>query len=329
MLELSLNTKATLLLAAPLIVGRDKDSANILTHRELRNLETRLEDMGAELADLLSADADQLLANHRHVIDTVRIERLLARGFLLSQAVEQWRARSIWVMSRHDEIYPQTLKDRLQADCPALLYGCGKWSLLDSGGLAVVGSRNANGALVEYTREVGRLAAEANRTLISGGARGIDQAAMQGALESGGHVTGVLSHDLRRSAMRREHRDSLIDERLALISPYDPNAGFDVGNAMRRNKLIYALADAALIMSATLDRGGTWSGATEQLDKLRLTRVYVRSAGNRSRALEALKEKGALPWPNPNDAEALNEALCPPAASAKEIQAQMTFDLSV
>ena len=37
--------------------------------------------------------------------------------------------------------------------------------------------------------------------------------------------------------MNREHRKLLLDGRLLLISPYDPSAGFNVGNAMQRNKV--------------------------------------------------------------------------------------------
>jgi predicted Rossmann fold nucleotide-binding protein DprA/Smf involved in DNA uptake len=97
------------------------------------------------------------------VIDKARLERLLGRGFLLSQAVERWHARAIWVVSRADGTYPQKLKARLREDSPAILYGCGNRESLDSGGLAVVGSRNADDALIEYTERVGRLAASARR----------------------------------------------------------------------------------------------------------------------------------------------------------------------
>ena len=90
-----------------------------------------------------------------------------------------------------------------------------------------------------------------------------------------------------------------------LISPYDPSAGFNVGNAMQRNKLIYALADASLVVSSDLNKGGTWAGASEQLDKLKLVPVYVRSTGELSSGLDALRKKGAIPWPNPQDPESL------------------------
>ena len=132
---------------------------------------------------------------------------------------------------------------------------------------------------------------------------------MRGALDAGGQVTGVLPDSLERKALHRGNRDPLLNGQLVLISPYDPGSRFNVGHAMQRNKVIYALADAALVIDSDLNKGGTWAGAAEQLDKLRLTRIYVRSSGAPSEGLEALKKKGALPWPNPGDAEGLDSAL--------------------
>jgi len=139
------------------------------------------------------------------------------------------------IVSRADAAYPRRLKSRLKDDAPAILYGCGDPLRLDTGGLAVVGSRQVDEALVEYTEGVGRLAAKAGRTLISGAARGIDQAAMRGTLQAQGQAIGVLADSLETTALNREHRDLLLEERLVLISPYDPAAGFNVGNAMQRN----------------------------------------------------------------------------------------------
>jgi predicted Rossmann fold nucleotide-binding protein DprA/Smf involved in DNA uptake len=199
------------------------------------------------------------------------------------------------------------LKTRLKNDAPPVLYGCGDAAILDTEGLAVVGSRHVDEALIEFTNDIGRLTAKARRTLVSGGARGIDQAAMHGALEAGGKVVGVLADSLERAVLNREHRHYLMDGQLVLISPYDPSAGFNVGHAMQRNKLIYALADAALIVSSDYEKGGTWAGAVEQLERLRLVPVYVRANGETGKGLEALRRKGALSWPNPETPEALAE----------------------
>lgn len=311
---LSPNTQAILLLTAPLIAGRGTSSSDLLSPGEYKRLARHLREIQRQPADLVSPDAADLMRACQPVVDEARLQSLLGRGFLLSQVIERWQARAIWVVSRADAEYPRRLKVRLREDAPAVLYGCGDMALLESGGLAVVGSRHVDDSLIDYTMAVGRLAARAGRTLVSGGAKGIDQAAMRGALEAGGKVSGVLADSLEKTTMNREHRNLLLDGQLVLISPYDPSAGFNVGNAMQRNKLIYALADASLVVSSDLNKGGTWTGAVEQLDKLKFVPVYVRSTGGSSPGLDALRSKGALPWPNPQDAdafEAVFEAAAP------------------
>jgi len=302
---LSPNTQAILLLTAPLIAGRGTSSSELLSPGEYKRLARHLREIQRQPADLVSPGAAELLRACQPVIDEARLQRLLGRGFLLSQVIERWQARAIWVVSRADAEYPRRLKARLREDAPAVLYGCGEMGLLELGGLAVVGSRHVDDSLIDYTMDVGRLAARSGRTIVSGGAKGIDQAAMRGALEAGGKVSGVLADSLEKTTMNREHRNLLLDSQLVLISPYDPSAGFNVGNAMQRNKLIYALADASLVVSSDMNKGGTWAGATEQLDKLKFVPVYIRSTGEPSTGLDALRKKGALPWPNPQDVDAL------------------------
>jgi len=324
---LSNNTQAILLLTAPLIAGRSEQTRELLTPSDYKRLARHLHQLSKEPADLLTSDADEILRQSQAVVDAARLKRLLGRGFALSQAIDRWQARGIWVVSRADSNYPQRLRDRLREDRPAVLYGCGERSILERGGLAVVGSRDVGEALVEYTESIGRLTAKARKTLVSGGARGIDQAAMRGALEAGGMVSGVLADGLEKSAMNRDHRKLLMDGQLVLVSPYDPGAGFNVGNAMQRNKLIYALADAALVVNSDFEKGGTWAGAVEQLGKLKFVPVFVRSTGSASTALTALLNKGAFPWPNPEDADGLVEALAvaPSTTRASALPSQLTL----
>jgi len=328
-ISLSPNTQAILLLTAPLIAGRSEPSSDLLTPGEYKRLARFLRDKQRQPADLLALDAKDLLVECQHLIDSDRIKRLLNRGFLLSQAIERWQTRAIWIVSCVDAEYPRRLKACLKDDAPAVLYGCGEAAILDTGGLAVVGSRNVDDALLEYTEGIGRLTAKTRRTLVSGGARGIDQAAMRGALEAGGKVAGVLADSLERMALNREHRNFLMDGQLVLVSPYDPVAGFNVGHAMQRNKLIYALADAALVVSSDYEKGGTWAGAVEQLEKLQLVPVYVRSNGETGMGLGALRRKGALPWPNPETPDDLTEALAVEVSPRKAAPRQNELPFSV
>ena len=122
--------------------------------------------------------------------------------------------------------------------------------------------------------------------------------------------------------MNREHRNQLLDGHLVLISPYDPSAGFNVGHAMQRNKLIYALAEASLVVNADFNKGGTWAGAIEQLDTLRLVPVYVRSTGKTGRGLDALQQKGARLWPNPQDTDTFSAVFGVPISGAADVAVQ-------
>jgi DNA processing protein len=316
-MRLSADTQAILLLTAPLIVGRREASVDPLKPAEYKKLARRLRERQCSpadlLTDLLTEAGSEAAEACRPVVEEARLRSLLGRGLRLSQAVERWQARAIWVLSRADEGYPRRLKARLRDDAPAVLYGCGPAGLLDGGGLAVVGSRHVDRWLEEHTEGVGRLVAGAGFALVSGGARGIDQAAMRGALSAGGRALGVLADSLERAAVQRQNRDLLMEGRLTLVTAYDPSAGFNVGHAMQRNKLIYALADAALVVSADAGKGGTWAGAVEQLEKLRLVQVYVRTGGPPQEGLDALRRKGALPWPEPESPEELRRLLTSPS----------------
>lgn len=303
------NTQAILLLTAPLIAGRGETTRELLSLGEYNRLTLILRQKQKQPADLLAPDAAELIEVCAQPFGRARLEALLGRGFLLSQAVERWNARAIWVISRADAKYPRRLKAKLKEDAPPLLYGCGDIALLEKGGLAVVGSRHVDDELITFTENVGRLSAEAHRSTVSGGAKGIDRAAMHGALMAGGEVVGVLADSLEKAALAHDNREPLMDGRLVLISPYDSAAGFNVGHAMQRNKLICALADAALVVTSDFEKGGTWAGAIEQLDRLHFVPVFVRNGVNAGKGNSALLNRGGKSWPNPQSGNELGQAI--------------------
>jgi predicted Rossmann fold nucleotide-binding protein DprA/Smf involved in DNA uptake len=90
---------------------------------------------------------------------------------------------------------------------------------------------------------------------------------MLSALESEGTATGVLADSLLRVAMSAKYRAGLMKKNLVLISPFNPEAGFDAGNAMARNRYIYCLADAGVVVTTSKESGGTWNGAIENLKR--------------------------------------------------------------
>jgi len=162
------------------------------------------------------------------------------------------------------------------------------------GGLAIIGSRDATPGALDFTRDIASQCAREHIGVVSGGARGVDAAAMQGATESGGYTIGVLANDLLKASVNRQNRMGLQEGRLVLVSPFYPEAGFNAGNAMARNKYIYALADRALVIDSALGSGGTWEGALETL-RQKWVPLYVRTPGHGPGNM-ALVEKGGIPF---------------------------------
>ncbi|MBI3852025.1 MAG: DNA-protecting protein DprA [Verrucomicrobia bacterium] len=194
-----------------------------------------------------------------------RIARLLKFAGQLSLELQNLFERGLWAVSRLDELYPVHLRDTLKHQAPTVLFGAGDIRLLQRAGVAVVGSRNIDEAGAAFAREVGSKAVTAKLPVVSGGARGTDRIAMQAALETGGIAFGALADSLERTARQADVCEFVSDGKLVLLTPYAPTAGFSVGAAMGRNKLIYGLAEFAVVVSSDHQTGGTWAGAVEAL----------------------------------------------------------------
>ncbi len=297
--QLRPDTQAVLLLC-----GRfDKQpnaEAKPLTQSEYDKLAEWLRGHDMRPANLLTAEGFSRLESAEPALPLglSRLKLLLERGGGMALAVESWSSKGLWVISRSDDAYPRRLREGRAG--PPILYGAGNPQLLALGGLAIVGSRNVTEAEVDYTHRVAQACAANEMQLVSGGARGVDTEAMLAALAAGGSAVGVLSDSLLKTAVSGKYRSALLAGHLALISPYDPGAGFEVGMAMGRNKYIYTLADYALVISASAETGGTWSGAVEALKSGKRS-IFVRAGGNDDAIPDGnikLLDKGALPFPS-------------------------------
>ena len=258
--------QSILLLTASL--GRaDPGNARPLSNSEWARFAIWLKHHDLAPASLLASGWKDVVAGWTDpAVSLARLEALLNRGAALGLALEKWQRAGLWVLTRSDADYPARLKKRLRANAPATLFGCGNRRLLNAGGIAVVGSRKADDEDLHFAEDLGRQAGEQGRTIVSGGARGVDESAMLGALEREGTAVGVLADSLLRACLSGKYRNNLVASNLVLISPFHPEAGFHAGNAMQRNKYIYCLSDAALVAHSGVN-GGTWNGATENLKR--------------------------------------------------------------
>ena len=255
---------------------------------------------------LLDADVPSLM----HSLDFSESDALLIRQRLdlseeLDQELAQLYDREMWLVTVADPDYPARLLENIPTQAPPVLFGSGNLQSLQDGGLAVVGPRHASPSDLEYAAAIGEQCATEGIPVISGGARGVDQYAMNGALTNGGNAIGVLGDSLEKLATSPDVSCQIQSGNLVLISPYHPEAHFQVGQAMGRNKLVYALADWALVVSCEAGRGGTWNGAVTALRNINVP-IFVRaddqiSDGNRELLKRGAVEFAPRPWTDLTD----------------------------
>lgn len=315
------DTKATILICA--VLGKEQ-GAEPLTQTEYNALVRGLVALNLRPEDLLQRENIPVVAKESGLAPE-RLGLLLGRGVQMGFAVEEWQRSGIWIISRSDTDYPARLKTHLKDKAPPLLFGVGERSLLTGGGVAIVGSRNVDAEGEIFTQGAAKLCAANRMEVVSGGARGVDQIAMNTALDAGGVVIGVIAENLLRKSLERTARNAIADERLLLISPYHPNARFTVGTAMARNKFIYAMADYALVVQCDYKSGGTWAGATKELKRAVSRPVFVRAS--KANGNSKLLELGAVAWPENPSQTSLSKQLEELTEGKKLKQTTKTVDL--
>ena len=289
--NLSLNAQAIVLLTAYFNKG-DKP----LTVTEYAKFAIWLKERGREPSDLLKEKMTEILKGWEDKKITLeRIEKLLARGNAMAIALQKWQNAGIWVLTRADAEYPKRLKKRLGHKAPPLLYGAGDKKILKTRGVAIVGSRNVGNEDLEFSYELGKKLALCGYSVVSGGARGVDEASMMGSIEAEGTTIGVLADGLLKKVLSKKYRQAIMQGNLVLITPFYPEGRFSVGNAMGRNKYIYTLADTAIVVHSG-KRGGTWEGAKENL-RHKWVPLFVKESDDAEAGNSELIDKGGAPLP--------------------------------
>lgn len=201
-----------------------------------------------------------------NAINFERIQALLTRGASLSLALDKWGSAGIWVMDRKHTYYPIALKKQLKHQSPAVLFGIGPPELLNQPGIAFVGSRDCSISDKDVTSEYVIQTNNLNLQVISGAAAGIDSHAMLASLNNNNTAVGVVADSLFKMSASAQWRPHLKTDKLVLITPFNPESRFTPANAMGRNKYIYLLSKAAVVVCSS-EKGGTWEGAKENIKK--------------------------------------------------------------
>ena len=149
--------------------------------------------------------------------------------------------------------YPPLLAE--MADAPPLLYYRGHLRR-DLEVLAIVGSRQATAYGKSAARVLARDAAEKGIVIASGLARGIDTAAHQGALDSGGITWAFLGCGLDQVyPLENQRLAKDISEKGALLSEFTPGTPPNAVNFPARNRLISGCSRGVLVVESAKKSG--------------------------------------------------------------------------
>lgn len=236
------------------------------------------------LADLPSLDTDLV----------ARIDSLIKGSGAVTFEYEELRRKGVRAVAFGGDDYPERLMRFLGHAAPPLLFVVGESSLLGRGGVAIVGSRNVNPEGAEVAKDVARAAVGAGLPVVSGGARGVDQLAMNAAFMGGGGVVGVLADSLLKRIRSADILRALDSGEICLVTQQHPESGFSPAAAMARNKIVYALSDVTVVVATDEDKGGTWAGAVEAL-KRGYGKVAVWCGAGAGPGNAALEKRGAIP----------------------------------
>jgi DNA processing protein len=158
------------------------------------------------------------------------------------------------VVALGDPRYPRALLD--SPDPPLIFYVRGRIELLARPAIAIVGSRNATAQGLENARAFAAHLGGAGWVVVSGLALGIDGAAHEGALASGGGTIAVVGTglDLVYPLRHRALTQKIAAEGL-LVSEFAIGTPALAENFPIRNRIIASLSRGTLVVEAAVQSG--------------------------------------------------------------------------
>ena len=286
---------ATMLLMSQITPSRE-ELVRPLSVSEWHALNQRLHDAGMRgMGALLNLDMSGFtLRLDIAESEAYRLCVLLSRVLPLTMSLERFALNGIRVITYSERSYPARLRDRLGVQAPPMLYLSGTPALFRQDAIAILGAHNARGDAERIVRKLSALAIDAGYAVITDGTTGVARIAEDEAVFSNGRVLEIAAEAL---LSRVEQPDMLSMIELgtgSVMSLEHPEAPYTASHALRRNKCLYAFAQAVFVVSAEHKKGATFDGACEAMNKKYCDFVYVWDTdlypGNRP-----LIERGATP----------------------------------
>jgi DNA processing protein len=241
---------------------------------------------------ILSAPRSQLLRVRNIGEDTAEKISNWEKTIDLAGELKRIADYGCHVLIQSDEHYPASLREIY--DPPLVLYVKGGLTAKDKNGVAVVGSRMTTHYGIETARKLSYQLAYVGVTIVSGGARGIDTAAHQGALSGKGRTIAVLGTGIN---LVFPPENAELFERIAangaVMTQFPFNRPADKQSFPIRNRIVAGMTLGTVVVEANLTSGAliTANFATEY--GRQIFAVPGRIDSPRSKGCHELIKKGA------------------------------------
>jgi DNA processing protein len=229
-----------------------------------------------------------------------------------------------------DPEYPELLRQIY--DPPIVLYVKGALLPKDKNAVAMVGSRMTTHYGIEIARKLAYQLAYLGVTVVSGGARGIDSAAHQGALSAKGRTVAVLGTGINL-VFPPENAElyERITDHGALVTQFPFNRPGDKQTFPIRNRLVAGMTLGTVVVEANLTSGALITANFANEYGRQVFAVPGRIDSPRSKGCHDLIKKGAKLCEGAEDILSEFEYLFPPSnrpASAAETGVLPALELS-
>ncbi|MFF5293642.1 DNA-processing protein DprA [Paractinoplanes globisporus] len=231
-----------------------------------------------------------------------------ARTDVLAKA-EELSGKGIYAVLLGDPGYPRQLGP-LASSSP-VFFCWGNPELFGAPGIGMCGSRKATELGLKAAGLCGEEAAASGITVVSGYAKGVDTETHLAALNSGGTTVIVLPEGIDGFRIKRDFpRELFRKENVLVVSQFAPRQPWTAGAAMTRNKVIYGLGSALVVIEAG-ERGGTLAAGEGALSSGRPVLV-LDFDGSTPPGNRILLDKGGIPVPNRRRLQEVIRSLPPP-----------------
>lgn len=168
--------------------------------------------------------------------------------------IDECESHQIKIIPFYSKEYPSKLK--AMPDSPLTLFAWGDINLLKTKKVAIVGSRESEEEAKKWAFKNSQKISSGGITIVSGGAKGIDYSAHQGALSSNGKTIVVVGSGLLK-LYPEDHKElfSEIKNKGLLLSEHPPEYVGGRISLLRRNRIISGISHCLLLVTSSTEGG--------------------------------------------------------------------------